>query len=63
MGNRRRQKLEGRLKDLVRQDPQQFLKADPDDLQVVDTVFAGKGLFAARFFEKGEFICNYRRRL
>ena len=60
MGSRRRQKLAGSLHVLERQNPRNYLDVDPDDLMVKETPHAGKGLFARRFFEKGEFVCNYR---
>ena len=46
--------------DATRQDFRNFLDKDPNDLLVKETEFAGKGLFAARFFWKGELVCNYR---
>ena len=64
MGSRRRQKYAGRLHVLERQNPRNYLDVDPDkmvkDLTVKETPYAGKSLFAGRFFEKGEFVCNYR---
>ena len=37
-----------------------FFDEDPPDIEIRPTAFAGKGLFANRRFEKGEFIVNYR---
>ena len=37
-----------------------FQTEDPDELNVKDTTTAGYGLFANRFFLKGEFLLNYR---
>ena len=40
-----------------------FLQSDPEDIEVKETSYAGKGLFAKRYFQKHEFIVNYRGQL
>ena len=51
---------ETRLVDVDRNSHLNFLENDPTDIDVQETEFAGKGLFARRKFTKGEFIVNYR---
>ena len=54
MESRSRRKVSGILHDSYRQNPLIFQDGDPDDFIVQDTEFAGKGLFAKRFFpERG----------
>ena len=57
---RSRTRTGGLLHDAVRQNPINFQTEDPDDFYVKDTTAAGYGLFANRFFLKGEFLLNYR---
>ena len=57
---RSRTRTGGLLHDAVRQNPINFQTEDPDDFYVKDTTTAGYGLFANRFFLKGEFLLNYR---
>ena len=40
-----------------------FLNNDPDDLEIRETVYARKGLYASRTFRKNEFVVNYRGEL
>ena len=54
---RRREK---RLVDVDRNNHLHFLENDPTDIEVRETEFAGKELYARRKFTKGEFIVNYR---
>ena len=51
---------ETRRVDVDRNNHLNFLENDPTDIEVQETEFAGKGLFARRKFTKGEFIVNYR---
>ena len=51
---------ETRLVDVARNNHLNFLENDPTDIEVQETEFAGKRLFARRKFTKGEFIVNYR---
>ena len=37
-----------------------FLERDPEYLEIRETEYAGKGVFAKRTFQKNEFIVNYR---
>ena len=60
MTSRSRRNNGGLLNDAMRQNPLNFQCEDPTDLYVKDTEYAGYGLFASRFFSKGEFIINYR---
>ena len=49
-----------RLLNVHRNNHLNFLENDPTDIEVRETEFAGKGLFAGRKFNKGEFIVNDR---
>ena len=51
---------ETRLVDVDRNNHLNFLGNDPTDIEVQETEFAGKGLFARRKFTKGELIVSYR---
>ena len=51
---------ETRPVDVDKNNHLKFLENDPTDIEVQETEFAGKGLFAGRKFTKGEFIVNYR---
>ena len=55
-----RRSKKGQLDNSFRQNYLNFQEKDPDDFYISETPFAGFGLFAARFFEKGEFLLNYR---
>ena len=55
-----RRSKKGQLDNSFRQNYLNFQEKDPDDFYISETPFAGLGSFAARFFEKGEFLLNYR---
>ena len=50
---------ETRLVEVDRNNHLNFLENDPTDIELQETEFDGKGLFA-RKFTKGEFVVNYR---